>query len=169
MMASVLSPDKDRHGRVRAQVFVGDFWLQKELLGRGLARVEISPDRTECAAELFAAETRARVVRRGLWGSSAYAVRTPQNVGLDIDTFQIVEGRVLTTNVKNGRAFLNFGSDWRTDFTAVVDPVDMGNFRATGVDPRSYAGQTIRVRGWVQRHHGPEIEVPNPQGIEVVQ
>jgi hypothetical protein len=63
---------------------------------------------------------------------------------------------------------LNFGTDWRRDFTVTIDPIDMRNFRATGVDPKSYAGQTIRVRGWVQLHNGPEIEVANPQGIEVL-
>jgi len=44
----------------------------------------------------------------------------------------------------------------------------MINFRTAGVDPLSYVGQTIRVRGWVQSLHGPEIEVANPQSIEVV-
>ena len=166
---TALPPKKDRHGRIRAHVFAGDLWLQRELLSRGLARVEIAPDHVECAAALFAAETKARAGHAGLWTSPAYAIRTPLNVGRDIDTFQIVEGRVLNASVRNGRAYLNFGADWRNDFTAIVDPVDFPNFQATGVDPRSYAGQTIRVRGWVQLHNGPEIEVPNPQGIEVVQ
>lgn len=161
-------PKKDRYGRIRAQVFAADRWLQMELLDRGLARVEIAPDRTECAAEFFAAEERARSAHLGVWASKAYAVRTPEAVVDDINTFQIVEGKVLTASVKNGRAYLNFGADWRSDFTATVDPIDMRNFRATGVDPQSYVGQTIRVRGWVQFHNGPEIEVPNPQGIEVV-
>lgn len=161
-------PEKDRYGRMRAQVFVDGQWLQAELLERGLARVEIAPDRTECAAELFAAEDKARSAHLGLWASNAYAVRTPEAVGDDIDTFQVVEGRVLNASVKNGRAYLNFGTDWRRDFTVTIDPIDMRNFRATGVDPKSYAGQTIRVRGWVQLHNGPEIEVANPQGIEVL-
>ena len=164
-----LPPKIDRHGRLRAQVFVGDQWIQALLLGRGLARVAIAPDRTECASELFAAEAQARMARRGLWAAPAYAVRDPSNIRRDIGTFQIVEGKVLNASIKNGRAYLNFGTDWRRDFTATVDPVDMPNFRALGVDPRSYAGQTIRVRGWVQWHNGPEIEVANPQGIEVVQ
>ena len=164
-----LPPKIDRHGRLRAQVFVGGQWIQAFLLSRGLARVSVAPDRTECASELFAAEAQGRIARRGLWAAPAYAVRDPSNVRRDIGTFQVVEGKVLNASVKNGRAYLNFGADWRRDFTATVDPVDMPNFRALGVDPRSYAGQTIRVRGWVEWHNGPEIEVANPQGIEVLQ
>lgn len=170
LQLAVPPPARDRYSRVRAQVSVGGRWIQGELLSRGLARVEVAPDRIECATELFSEEARARSAHLGLWAAPAYAIRAPPTVGRgDVDTFQIVEGKVLNTSVKNGRAYLNFGADWHSDFTATVDPVDMPNFRATGVDPRSYVGQTIRVRGWVQFHNGPEIEVANPQGIEVVQ
>jgi len=163
-----IPPKEDRYDRIRVQAFVGDRWVQAVLLNKGLARVAIAPDRTECAAELFAVEAQARAERRGLWAEPAYAVRHPSSVGPDIGTFQIVEGRVLNANVRKGRAYLNFSANWRTGFSVVIDPEDMPNFRASGVDPRSYSGQTIRVRGWVQWHYGLAIEVANPQGIEVV-
>lgn len=165
---SSVPPKIDRHNRERVQAFVGDQWVQAVLLNEGLARVSIAPDRTECAAKLFTVEAKARAARRGLWAIPAYSVRNPSNIGRDVGTFQIVQGRVLNTSVRNGRAYLNFGADWRTDFTVSVDPVDMPNFRALGVDPRSYSGQTIQVRGWVRWYYGPEIEVANPQGIQVV-
>lgn len=162
-------PKEDRYDRVRVQAFSGGNWIQGELLSRGLARVSISPDRTECAAELLAAESHARNAHAGIWASPAYAIRRPPNLWPDLGTFQIVEGKVLNATKRNGRVYLNFGSDWRTDFTVTVDPDDTPNFRRSGVDPLSYSGQTIRVRGWIQSMNGPEIEVPNPQGIEVLQ
>ncbi|HXC56588.1 MAG TPA: thermonuclease family protein [Rhizomicrobium sp.] len=166
---TAVPPKEDRYDRVRGQLFGADgSWIQLSLLKSGLARVEIAPDRSECAGELFAAEAEARAAHRGLWSVPAYQVRTPQNVGRDVGTFQIVEGKVLNADLKEGRAYLNFGADWRTDFTVTVEPEDMPNFRRTGVDPRSYVGQTIRVRGIVQSLNGPEIEAANPQGIEVV-
>lgn len=168
MTMTSMPPELDRHRRLRAQAFAGGDWLQAELLELGLARVALAPDRTECASELLAIEARARQSRQGLWASPAYAIRSPQDVRRDVGTFQVVEGTVVSAAVKNGRAYLDFGSDWRTDFTVTVDPDDMANFRRTGVDPRSYSGQTIRVRGWVLWHFGPEIEVPNPQSVEVI-
>jgi endonuclease YncB( thermonuclease family) len=169
LVLTAVPPKEDRYDRVRGQLFgAGGNWVQLALLKSGLARVAIAPDRTECAGELFAAEAQARAAHAGIWAQPAYAVCTPDTVGRDIGTFQIVEGRVQNAGLKNGRAYLNFGSDWRTDFTVSVAPEDMANFRRTGVDPRSYAGQTIRVRGIVQSLNGPEIEVANPQGIEVV-
>jgi len=161
-------PELDRYRRLRAQAFAGEHWLQADLLERGLARVSLAPDRTECASELLAIEARARQTRKGIWASPDYAVRSPLDIGRHVGTFQIVEGTVLSATNKNGRVFLNFGDNWRKDFTVTVDPDDMANFRRSGVDPKSYSGQTIRVRGWVQSHYGPEIEVPTPQSIEVI-
>ncbi|HEX4302274.1 MAG TPA: thermonuclease family protein [Rhizomicrobium sp.] len=166
---TAIPPKEDRYDRVRGQLFAGDGnWVQTVLLKAGLARVFIAPDRTECAGELFAAEAQGRAAHAGIWALPAYAIRTPDTVGHDIGTFQIVQGKVLNAGLKEGRAYLNFGADWRSDFTVTVEPQDMANFRRTGVDPRSYVGQTIRVRGIVQLLNGPEIEVANPQGIEVV-
>jgi len=165
-------PKEDRYGRVRAQVFLPDNtddpWLQVALLRRGLARVSLAPDRHECASELYAAEAAARAAKNGLWAFPAYVMRTPDTLGRDTGTFQVVEGKVLKATVKDGRAYLDFGPDWHTDFTVVVSPDDMKNFEAAGIDPRGYEGKRVRVRGWVQELDGPEIEVAMPEGIEVV-
>ena len=166
---TAIPPKEDRYDRVRGQLFGAEGnWIQAVLLKAGLARVFIAPDRPECASELFAAEAQARAAHAGIWSIPDYAIRTPDTVGRDSGTFQIVEGKVLNTGLKNGRAYLNFGGDWRTDFTVTVAPEDMANFRKAGVDPRDYAGQTIRIRGIVQSMNGPEIEIANPQSVEVL-
>jgi hypothetical protein len=166
-------PKEDRYGRLRAQVFIAEDvkepWLQIEMLHRGLARVSIAPDRRECAGELYAAENDARRSRNGIWTHAPYAVRTPSgSLSGDTDTFQLVKGRVLSADVRNGRAYLDFGSDWRRDFTVTISPEDMKSFRVAGVDPESYEGKTVRVRGWVESLHRPEIEVAVPEDIEVL-
>jgi len=169
---TAVPPKQDRYDRVRAQVFAASadnqVWVQKHLLELGLARVAIAPDRTECAAELYAAEEGAREAHRGLWSAPAYAVRTPENVGGDVGTFQIVEGNVLNVTMSGGRAYLNFGADWKNDFTATISPDDMKTFDLDGVDPRNYEGKTVRVRGLVEKLNGPNIEVANPQEVEVL-
>ena len=77
-------------------------------------------------------------------------------------------GKGATLYDDGGRAYLDFGPDWHTDFTVTIAPADMANFRREQVDPRLYAGKTIRVRGIVQQFHGPEIEIANPEQIEVL-
>jgi hypothetical protein len=167
-------PKQDRYGRLRAQVFVTDdapaMWIQTAMLSRGLARVSILPDRAECSAELYAAENAARAQHIGIWTLSAYAVRPASDVSLaDLGTFQIVEGKVANAASRGGRAYLNFGADWKTDFTVTIAPEDMKTFRDRNIDPAAfYAGKTIRMRGVVEQLNGPEIEIATPEQIEIL-
>lgn len=160
-------PRTDRYDRIRVQAFGTDgAWLQAALLRRGLARVDIAPDRSECSTELYAAEAEARARHLGLWSSPAYAIRSATAMTAPAGTFQIVEGRVLHVGAAGGRIFLDFGEDYRRDFTAIIDRDDRKVFRTMGVDPRAYRGKRIRLRGMVQRYKGPEIEIANPAQIE---
>jgi micrococcal nuclease len=170
LQLAVRAPEQDRYGQIRAQIFAGagDIWLQQELVRRGLARVDIAPLHPECATELYAAEYEARAARRGLWSDPAYAVRDPNRVSRDLGTFQIVQGKVISAAVRKGHAYLDFGEDWRSDFTVVIAPEDLQIFRAAGVDPLDYEGKTVRVRGIVDTFHGPEMAVGSPASIEML-
>jgi micrococcal nuclease len=170
LTAYAIWPKEDRYDRVRAQVFAADgTWLQRALLQKGLARVQIAPDRGECYRELYAAEAEARKAGLGLWADPAYAFRSPGNVAAAAGSFQIVVGRVLSTTAREGRVYLNFGNDWRKDFTVSVAPDDRKTFTRMGVDPLNYQGKLIRVRGMVQMLDGPEMDVGNPKEIELLQ
>lgn len=164
---TAVAPKEDRYDRVRAQAFDGDRWLQLELVKRGLARVSIAPDRTECADELYAAEKGARMARAGIWSSSAYAVRSAPTETGDFGTFQLVEGRVLSASIHDGKAWLDF-SGAHGAFSAFISPEDMRTYRDMGVDPRAYEGKTILVRGIVQNVYGPAIAVANPVQVQVL-
>jgi hypothetical protein len=163
-------PKEDRYGRLRAQVVFSNqpsgSWLQVQMLKRGLARVSLASDRLECAAELYAAEQYARESRTGIWNAPAYRVRAPDELADEIGTFQIVEGTVARASEHSGRVFLDFGREH--DFAATISSDDLRNFRRIGVDPLSYAGRTVRLRGWVQRVRRPEIEIAVPQDVEIV-
>lgn len=168
--ARAIYPKEDRYDRVRAQIFAPDgSWLQLELLKKGLARVDIAPDRGECYRELYAAEAEARHAVLGLWADPAYALRSSDAATADAGTFQIVVGRVQSTTANDGSVYLNFGRDWRRDFTVVISPDDVKTFRRMGVDPLNYEGKLIRVRGIVQSQNGPSIAVGNPKQIELLQ
>ena len=170
VVAHSVWPKEDRYDRVRAQVLTKDgTWLQAELLRRGLARVDLAPDRGECYRELYDAAGVARAARAGIWSSPAYAIRTPDTVKADVGTFQLVVGKVLSSDLRDGRAYLNFGPDWRTDFTVTISPDDIKTFRRMGVDPLGYQDKLVRVRGIVQWLNGPEIEIGNPKQIELLQ
>ena len=158
---------QDRHDRLPAQLVRDDgLWLQGELLGQGWARVYASTDLAVLGGELYAREAAARQTRLGIWNLPFYAVRGPEGLGHDYDSFQIVEGRILAAAQAKGQIFLNFGPDWRTDFTIRVPRRAVRAFRQLHGDPARLQGRLIRVRGWVYRHNGPEIELVHPEQME---
>ena len=156
----------DRYGRIRAQVFAGGASVQAALLRAG--EVRVAPDRTSalCERDFIAAEAEARAQRSGHWRDGLFALRTPEQLDNRTGTFQIVEGTVQTATLYKGRAYINFGADYRKDFTVTVSPQDMKLFRQARFDVRKLAGQRVRVRGWVELYNGPEMEIADPAAIE---
>lgn len=158
----------DRHGRVLAHLVSveGQHWLQGEMLRQGLARVYTFPDNRVLAREQLALERQARADGRGMWALPYYALRTPDNVRHDVGTFQIVEGRIVDVARVKKRIYLNFGVDWRSDFTIKVDVRKEALFKAAGIDLLALKGQRVRVRGWIKDQNGPMIEVDHPERLE---
>ena len=159
----------DRHGRLLAHLHdEAGTWIQGEMLRLGMARVYSFPDNRARVAEMLALEGAARAARRGIWGNPFYALRAPGETHHHIDTFQVIEGAVLDAAKVRGRVYLNFGPDWRTDFTVTLTPKTARLFAAEGLDPLDLEGRHIRVRGWLSWRNGPQIEATHPEQIERV-
>ncbi len=160
----------DRHGRLLAHLVREDgLWLQSALLVRGTARVHTRPDARAYAAEMLAGEDAARNAGRGLWRSRVYAVRDAADadeLARDRDSFQLVEGVVLAVSKSGGETWLDFGADWRSDVTVHIGRAAMREVTRAGIDPLSYEGRRVRVRGWITLRNGPMIEITHPEQIE---
>jgi hypothetical protein len=115
---------------------------------------------------MLALEREARAARRGLWADPAYAARTADEATRFLDSFQLVEGVVLEAAKAKGQVFLNFGGDWRTDFTIRIPGPALKLFRAAGLDPFALKGSRVRVRGWLRAENGPMIDATYPEQIE---
>lgn len=162
-------PVQDRYGRIRAQVF-GHVWLQMALLERGLARVEIAPDRQECAPDLYEAEAKARNASRGLWALRQYAVKQVASLTVgSAGSFQLIEGEVVNASIHGGRGFLDFSEDYAHGFSAIIAPEDRKTFRKAGFALEDLVGRHVRLRGVVEAFGGrPEIALSNPYQIEIL-
>jgi micrococcal nuclease len=160
----------DRYGRVLAHAATADgTWLQGEMLRAGLARVATSAETRAGAAEMLALEDEARRARRGLWAHAGWRVREAATLSArDADSFLIVRGTVQSVANVKGRTYLNFGDDWRSDFTVAIAPAALKLCRSAGLDPAALAGKSLRVRGWVKSQNGPLIDLTHPEQIEVL-
>jgi micrococcal nuclease len=164
----------DRHGRALAHLYrldgagEAESWVQGAMLEAGLARVYSFADNRALVADMLERERRARAKRRGIWADPFYAVRAADGLDGDVGSFQVVEGVVLDAAEIRGRVYLNFGEDWKSDFTVTLAPAVRRLFASEGIDPLDYGGKTVRVRGWVKSFNGPMIEASHPEQIEVV-
>lgn len=160
----------DRHGRALAHLLRDDgLWVQAAMLAIGMARVYSFEDNRIAVAEMLAAERRGRMAGRGIWAHPFYGIRTVEETDGLLDTFQVVEGVVLDAAEVRRRVYLNFGTDWRDDFTVSIAPEHVRAFRAAGFEPLDLTGRRIRVRGWLHRRNGPMIDATHPEQIELLE
>ena len=162
----------DRYGRLLAHAFVRfdteRIWVQAHMLRAGHARTYSVPDSAACMDELMAHERFAREARKGLWDHAAYQIRSAERTRELLrwrSSFQIVEGRVLRVASVRGQVFLNFGEDWREDFTASV----RRRLQSSNLDFNALEGRRVRVRGWIERRAGPAIDIHHHSQIEIIE
>lgn len=161
--------ERDRRGRILAQATAeSGQWLQGAMLALGLARVETFADNRARAREMLAIEAEARARGRGLWADPRYRVLDAGEPERIAEGFQLVEGKVERVTERRDRFYLDFGADWRRDFTVSIPRRERASFRAAGLDPAELAGRTLRVRGWVRPYNGPMIEATHPEQIEPI-
>jgi endonuclease YncB( thermonuclease family) len=171
---SLHGPDDtpDRYGRQTAFVFVGDsdVSVQAQLLAQGAALAAPDVADTDCAAALMAAEADARKMKKGTWASASVIknAESADDILTGIGRFTLVEGRVLSVRQAGTMTYLNFGRNWTRDFAATISRRMMPAVESAGLTLKSLENRRIRIRGWVEAHPGPRIEVVRAGQIEVL-
>lgn len=139
--------------------------LQQHLLASGLALAwpedGLAPDQVRL---LMTAEDQARDEGKGLWkDTNVLPAEDTAAIMARRGSFAVVEGVVASAAKKNARLYLNFGPDWKTDFTLIQMPPPAGAFQAD-----AWTGRHLRARGWIESINGPAIEVTNPAVIQTL-
>ena len=166
--------ERDRFGRSIAQAYIAsrdgtpETWIQSEMIKQGFARVYSWPGEQADIASLYRLEQNARDQKRGIWSDTFYAIRSPDPDPLAqfVDSVQIVEGIVTSTADVRGQIYLNFGADYKTDFTIAIARKYRRKFEA--IDPLSLEGARVRVRGWIELYNGSMIWIDHPDRLEVL-
>jgi endonuclease YncB( thermonuclease family) len=144
-----------------------DAWVQGTLLKLGLAQVQTVYTNVDMIKQMLDLEKQAIKRKRGLWSLSQYQVHTAKDMNKDtpINRFAIVKGKVESiANIRN-TTYINFGKDYKTDFTIVIPPEYRQRFTKAGVNPQDWSGKRLQVRGWLEYYNGPTIEVDHPEQI----
>jgi endonuclease YncB( thermonuclease family) len=162
----------DRYGRQTAFAFLAgsDVSVQAQLLAQGAALASPDVADKDCAAALMAAEAEARTAKKGTWAGAAVIknAESAADILAGIGRFMLVEGRVLSVRQAGTMTYLNFGRNWTRDFAATISRRMMSAVESSGITLKSLENRRIRIRGWVEAHPGPRIEVVRAGQIEVL-
>lgn len=152
-----LSSKPDRYNRKAAHVYLKDgTWLQGSLVNQGHA----TP---------FPYEGEEALVR------DLYLLEKPKTFSalktelIPTEQFAIVEGRVIDVAHVKGTTYLNFGANWRDDFTVKITKSNHYMFKRYSLKADRLKDKRIRIRGWVSQQNGPMIEARHPTQIEVIE
>ena len=161
----------DRWGRGAALVFAGPGpSVQARMIGLGLGRVRV-PWRHPCRAAFLAAERQARDAGLGLWLAPETGVleaTVPESFdGLEGQVV-VVEGVVAGVASQGFRTWLDFGPRRYRDFSVTILKPDVKIFEKNGLSPPTLAGHRVRVRGVLGMRFGPQIEIADPEAVEVL-
>lgn len=163
-----VSKTPDRKGRIVAEVFVQGESLQEAMLRAGMAWVYSFPDTRKFASRFLKAEEEAEAAKRGVWSISDYAVLGDAEAHAHEGQFRLVEGVPVAVAIKKGkRSYINFGNDWKTDFTLFIEPADLKRFDEAWL--QSLTGKRVRVRGWLFASGGAAMELTHPEQVELLQ
>ena len=140
--------------------------LQENAVAAGAARVGPQSGDHVFIRRLLELEAEARAARRGLWALEDYRIFDAANAWGAVGGFHLVEGTVVRAAQFGGRFYLNFGEDYRTDFTAGATLALYPRWAKAGDDLAAYENAGIRVRGLVEPINGPSLDLKHPLQIE---
>lgn len=140
--------------------------LEERLIAAGAARVAPQTDDISFIERLLTVERIARQSKKGLWSLDAYRVFDADNATGAIGGYHLIEGIVVSARKARSRFYLNFGDDYRTDFTASATSTLYRRWVKAGFDLASLQGARLHIRGFVVDINGPSINLAHQSQIE---
>jgi len=143
------------------------------LLREGLARYRPDSAAAPCAPAYLAAERAPREARTGIWAQEPEIdASAAEPAALDALAqrrgLAVVTGRIASVGESKTAYYLNFGQKRATDFSVMVFKKNLAIFEAHGVVPRTLMGRRVRVRGLIDNHYGPRMEISTPAELEML-
>jgi endonuclease YncB( thermonuclease family) len=147
-------------------------WLQALMVRAGHARVTLSPETdAACGKLLLNLEAQADLARRGLWSQTLYQAKRAEDIRQLLNyrsTYQIVEGIVSRVSISKSAVYLNFGANWKRDFTAKIRRTVLKRAKTEPGQLKQLRKRALRIRGWIEKRNGPMITIWRLEQIELL-
>ena len=152
---------RDGYGRILAFVHKGNVDVGEQLLRYGYARtLFIGRCGRDVAMRYRKTERGAFLVGLGVWSLQVTRRVDHGDAGRYIGCLMSVTGEVVKVHAGPKAYHLNFGKDYRTDFTAVLFRKDLSRLVEEGLHPvTGYEGRFVKVTGILKDYNGPQVIV----------
>ena len=170
LRATPVSPP-DRYGRIAALVHDdGGELVQERLVLSGAAIARPGAVEEACAVHLLASEAEARSQGRGIWRGAGTALQATDVTSLSARSglYALVQGRVVSVGYGSRMVFIDFGRNFRADFTIMVPEGPLSRLREAGFPLDFLVGRDVRVRGVIEESGGPAIRLTHPLALELL-
>ncbi|MEM7616854.1 MAG: thermonuclease family protein [Pseudomonadota bacterium] len=178
---------RNRHGALIGHIWIYDClgtikinqckqigWLQQELITKGYALFYGYSNFYNYYPALQTVEKESKAQIYGMWQSDRMTVINANNVdnynsNYSNNKFQLFEG-IITNISKNGNVtFINFGNDWKNDFTVMINAANKKYLKEYFLfDFNQLKGRKVKIRGWVENYNGPMIKLSVPGQLQIL-
>jgi micrococcal nuclease len=136
-----------------------------------LAHVYSFPDNRQLTLELIKKENIARQNRKGLWSHPRWNIHTDVTAikDSDIGQFNIFEGFIHNIKTVRKKTYINFGANWREDFTVEIPERFYTLFEQSNIDIKTfYTGKKLQVRGVFKPVNGVLVTATHPEQLTIL-
>ena len=164
-----LGMTENRYDDLLGRILLSDGgWLQEQLIARGYGIWSGAPGYpSELRERLVRAERGAALEKLGIWRK--LQIINANQPGRQYWDGQFIVARGVVRDVFRGASatYLNFGEDWRKDFTVAIPARSRKKFRLGDWTIADLKNRSITVRGLVRFYNGPYLELDFPEQLEI--
>ncbi|MBN2468230.1 MAG: thermonuclease family protein [Deltaproteobacteria bacterium] len=158
---------KDKFDRLLAYVWVGDCFVNGDLVLKGLALMDVRAPNLVYQKRLAALQAEARNSGRGIWRAMPGNTVSAEDAHGFVGMLAAVEGRILRTHLGEKKLHLNFGENVENDFTVIIYKENLSSFPLGRKDPAAYfLNKRVKVYGFIRELDGPAVVVCAPSQID---
>ncbi len=160
---------QNRYGDLQGKILLADGrWLQEQLIFQGYGLWSGAPSYPPALKErLIQAEKSAALEKLGLWRHFEIINANEPAEQFWHGQFIVAKGVVQEVYRRASVTYLNFGEDWRDDFTAAIPSRSRKKFEQDGWKLEDLKNRTVTVRGLVRFYNGPYLELDFPEQLEI--
>ena len=160
---------KDRYRRILAYVYADNLFINGEMVKQGYAYTFNFPPNVRYAEVFAQYQDEAQKNCRGIWSNKDQIISSDEAYRY-IGAIKTIKGKIMRVTKTPKVIYLNFGADYKKDFTIVIFKRNFKEFAKLSNDLAGvYQNKTVSITGKIKEYNGPEIIAHSPADIRILE